>query len=731
MHHPCAFQPDFDLAKMPHKRRKLDHRVPKAEGRKQTQSELAVVPNEIRSLVCERCWTDFFEAPECWVFYDEDHEAGPINSQYHTRLPRASCRASRSHVAENAGTCNWCSLISWELSWLDERYPDWKECTDLSVLLKPSDCRGDPEMGRNTWKLLIRPHDQPLEELERQGIGAVLHACASSEDRAAKLVTIRPVQTEVDTDQAYKEIKTWLRACKLHPGCPTQRKVRFPTRVIDVGSRVNSVPKLYITKGAAGRYAALSYCWGGPQDGALTRDNLQRSLKAFDMESISQTIKEAIKVVRAVGLRYLWVDALCILQDSDDDKTREIANMDQVYSKALFTISAEMASSARDSFLSAREPQLATCKIPLRFADGTFGSMFLNGKPSRSGRLFQPLQNRAWAFQETLLAPRLLIYNSETLRWWCRCRELNLGASITPVVDPEYFILYTAKWFHAMCEGHSVNPPKASWEQVVTRYSGRELSDPNDRLLALGAIAKILFESRATLFQAERKEFKYVAGLWNHQLSNQLLWFTDFNRLALPEPLISCKLPRPPIYRAPSWSWASIDGPISFEDTGDWLQGATVVECSTTLKSNAAPFGAVRDGWLVIEGPMLRARYKPTPYTEQGDGIAEKFLVELIAEKETSLEHYSMDEFTSGTSSWDLKFDTDDEPLEADADFLMLKSHRETGWEGAWYVTHGLILRDLHNGNHVRVGIFHCGTGEEGGKNAEMRLPPVRRVKII
>jgi hypothetical protein len=115
--------------------------------------------------------------------------------------------------------------------------------------------------------------------------------------------------------------------------------VDLPTRLVEV-SPVDSPsrPRILSTSGKRGVYCALSYCWGTQQTGVLLRSKQQQYSQSIDVERLQQTLKDAIRTAKEIGIVYLWVDALCIIQDSEADKRREISRMDQIYRNALFTI---------------------------------------------------------------------------------------------------------------------------------------------------------------------------------------------------------------------------------------------------------------------------------------------------------------------------------------------------------------------------------------------------------
>jgi hypothetical protein len=306
----------------------------------------------------------------------------------------------------------------------------------------------------------------------------------------------------------------------------------LPTRVIRVCPQQNPAqPRIFSTKGATGKYTALSYCWGGPQLGCLTESNIAQFSTALDLDDLSQTIRDAIEVTRKVGVEYLWVDALCIIQDSDLDKAREISMMDQIYNNAFFTIAAGSGSAASQGFLGTRDPQPPAHRIPFRCPDGTFGSMFLRSaytEPIDSSYL----DERAWTFQEEFLSPRILAYDGRTVKWSCKAGTSYLGAAYGKRIGVPISL---TQWTSSRA---AADPDTATHEwisRLIGNYSKRKHSVPADRLAALSGIAKAL----APEFGCD-----YLAGVWLKDMPVQLLW----NSNCKPENT------RPAVYRAPSWS---------------------------------------------------------------------------------------------------------------------------------------------------------------------------------
>ena len=216
-----------------------------------------------------------------------------------------------------------------------------------------------------------------------------------------------------------------MRTCdENHSTCRAEKELLLPTRVLDISiSDRFPKPRLLISNGRSARYACLSYCWGsGTQPMALTRETLQSYTENVPLIDMPQSVQDAVTVCRKLGLRYIWIDSLCILQDSPEDKAHEIAQMGQIYSNADITISAASADDCRSGFLGKHygwwsEGDGPPIRLPYMCPDGAVGAIQLvrfGQAPSR-----EPLYLCAWPFREHLLSPRLLMYGAEQMFWKC------------------------------------------------------------------------------------------------------------------------------------------------------------------------------------------------------------------------------------------------------------------------------------------------------------------------
>jgi hypothetical protein len=162
-----------------------------------------------------------------------------------------------------------------------------------------------------------------------------------SSARRLKIPLLASVSPNPTVSDYARQATRWLQSCIEHHSqrCPPVHQ-ELPTRVIDVGSSAHSV-RLYETEaGERGKYAALSYCWGSSQTFTTTIATLKERIRGFLPESLPASIRDAILLARDMSIPYIWVDSLCIIQDSAADWEREAARMCTIYTNATITIAA-------------------------------------------------------------------------------------------------------------------------------------------------------------------------------------------------------------------------------------------------------------------------------------------------------------------------------------------------------------------------------------------------------
>lgn len=497
--------------------------------------------------------------------------------------------------------CHWCSLILTILS----GYPgEWEAMS--------SEDRLHIEFGLGGWENTSPPGNNMFQVLlytdARWLANEELFAYSKVDDRVITTVTAREVQSTVDSDAAYGQARRWLEECGTHDACPSRTGVLVPSRLIDVRpSREPTRCRLMNTSDGLehqGSYVALSYCWGPAQVGVTTSDNLNTRLAQLLESELSRTAQDAIRVTRKLGHRYLWIDAVCIVQDSEDDKTQELARMSEIYTHAAVTIVAASSASSADGFLKPRHTPTDALQIPFWAPDGQLGSahmgIFIESK-DRLGWRAEVLNTRAWTLQEQLLSPRLLIYASHTLQFQCNTRFVNLGDSLNcygPLDNGKLWLPHGED----LTDGRTMTGD--AWLDILRVYSRRRLTYPEDRLTALSAIAQH-FHGHAPIGS------QYLAGLWaGRSLPMTLLWQLDDDRVD------SAAAAYDPACMAPTWSWVSVRAPVRYRgdycpSKCEWHEGLDVTAACCTPVQASLPFGGSKDAWLRLTAQSRKGFVDP------------------------------------------------------------------------------------------------------------------------
>ena len=557
----------------------------------------------MQSLVCEACWTDVFDTEAIQKFWVQES----CDFRYTTTWAQI--------VQSAQSACNWCAFLESilpspnTLQWCK----NWTTTTDLLVILEKTELKENVSpQGLNHCQI-----DFCSEGLSRDWHDE-LELFVDDTDSAGT-ITARPLQSRVNSAEAFSQIAQWLQNCNKHKNCGgVSLYTNLPSKVIEVAP-VGSpgVPRLRSTTGLKGSYLALSYCWGGGQSYVLTTNNIEVLMRELEVKKLPQTILDAIEVTKTLGFKYLWVDALCIMQDSAEaaaqhDMNQELASMDQVYKNATMTIVAACVPSVTDGFLKDRPGSGQGCfDIPCRLGPKHFFAVHIQ-EHMLYDDYCEPINTRAWAFQEQLLSPRLLLYASHTLQWQCRTLTCNLGGSYhAPKVSAAPRL---PSMQNLLLDGpeqrqirHQVNPDVPHrilqhWLRAVMSYSSRKLSLSSDKLPALSAFAV----SYAPILGPE-----YFAGIWARSAVQQLCWRSEHSRYFFM---------RPTQYRAPSWSWAALDGHVfflSFPLAADAsvcvpYHRFKIVEWQTRPKAVNFPYGEVTAGKLTIETILRAATFNPS-----------------------------------------------------------------------------------------------------------------------
>ncbi|GAW16743.1 hypothetical protein ANO14919_061800 [Xylariales sp. No.14919] len=548
--------------------------------------------------------------------------------------------------------------------------------------------------------------DEDDEEHSQEVQGFRVYAPAN--DPSLKVLPIQPPGLDISSERAFEKARQWLKTCcNWHSACPSSRGTPLPTRVIDVSGDTIRLVDTRAEKLKHDKYVTLSYCWGGPQPVTTTKATLEQHLQALPAGEFPQTIKDAITVTRALKVKYIWIDALCIVQDDPADKAVEITRMTDIYSLSYVTISASTAPACRDGFLQTRKLEKTPIRLRAKFSRHKKGSVLLMIDPAGD----EPIHKRGWTMQEHLLAPRLLIFGSLYMEFRCLSGHEHDGGTIRPFDAQQHGIpmmesrvasvLYIARYGGVPDTRHKKALKRNTflyrtglmslalkitgeqdqrqgivieqWANIVEAYTERALGVLDDRLNAISGIAK-------KMHRAELGE--YLAGLFSYGLLAQLMWSRAEGQTPLPRPSYR--------YRAPSWSWASIDGQVIFRNRM-W----STVEVTASLREfNIQPASEIEKYTEYVSG-MLRI---------SGNAITLK----LVTDPATR-------ELVVPQSHSDLSLTLDAQEFQdvSSLDVYLLQILHDSG------LIRGLVLQDKNDGTFRRIG--YCELPKYGDETAKLR----------
>ncbi|KAI2603624.1 HET-domain-containing protein [Hypoxylon sp. NC1633] len=407
------------------------------------------------------------------------------------------------------------------------------------------------------------------------------------------------IPTTVRSPDISRAVSRWQREClEAHEDCVKHQLHReLPTRVLDLGDGVSPRIRLYESNGEKAQYAALSHCWGGVIPSVTTESNRAARTNDMDPNDLPQNFKDAIYVARALGIRYLWIDALCILQDSKADWFREAGKMSSVYTGATLVISALDAEASTAGFLK-----------PNRIPSATLNDKYAIQKvfPELNDYLQEcALVRRGWCMQERLLANPILHIGKEQMFWECRsefaCED---GKTYTGMSDGHAMAGFMRIRKHiGVSADQGVELEWDAWYQLLEEYTTRQFTVSTDKLPALAGAA--------TLFRSTRPAATYVAGLWKEDISRGLLWCAHYDHIpgrkvwGISSTDKISTLAKPPQKRGPSWSWAALDGQLDF-----WAlrtRGFVVEVLDVAMSSGenelteVSPYGSIKLRGLVAQ----------------------------------------------------------------------------------------------------------------------------------
>ena len=394
----------------------------------------------------------------------------------------------------------------------------------------------------------------------------------------------------VEKELEFGLCRWWLVNCRKYHGKTCRREVanlsEIGLRLIDINThRIVDAP-------ADAKYAALSYVWGDAKQLKLNHVNFERLTRvgglSDDHSDIPKTIRDAITVASKLKFNYLWVDALCIKQDDDADKLRQIAQMDKVYNCAALTI-VSTGPNADTEIPGLRSPSRTPNQVICKIGD----VQLINSLPTLSQALsISRWDHRGWTLQEKALSKRLLIFTESQVFWHCNsaiyAEDTNLELSSKDPRSLNQVVEHYEEYSTDLKRIYKPSPTDSAEDQYVSllrSYMTRDLTDQGDAVNAFTGVLNAL--------QSELGSHRW--GLPTHKFDGAMLWQLDGH------------FPERRREKFPSWSWAG------------WTGGADV-------QMNASGLDTVsRILWWKIDDTGVWVKLNPDRTIEPESGYTNEF----------------------------------------------------------------------------------------------------------
>lgn len=450
-------------------------------------------------------------------------------------------------------------------------------------------------------------------------------------------------------------MEDWIKACSdQHKNCrpPNEDSHFLPSRLLYVGDLIHPCLRLVETARRPGaarlpshtEYIALSHCWGGAIACRLLTTNYASYINDIDKRTLPANFQDAISLTRNLGLVFIWIDSLCIIQDSPSDWAHESPMMGKVFASASCVVAATASANSAGGCFRTRDPKSTDANSRLLMSSSQLRCYVTSSNPSVRS-LFHtrvdpaPLTKRAWAFQERLLSRRMVHFCEDAVLFECNTIQASEFNRAGIRYEKEHYTVRYGKvvpWIetkllqlsgigggdHELDDGTRARRGIRGaldvlqalgrttehtfteriefckrWFDIVSAYSEGALTRPTDKLVALAGVAELVQDQTGA---------PYVAGLWETEtLALQLLW------------AVRVPLQKQPLYCAPSWAWPSVSGriellPLVGVDTSvinhksiDFGAKVEEVHAFYEGKPVSVARSLVDDGNLLISGPAI------------------------------------------------------------------------------------------------------------------------------
>ncbi|KAJ8114074.1 hypothetical protein OPT61_g3953 [Boeremia exigua] len=602
--------------------------------------------------------------------------SGPVGGIQDTALHLVD--ASLPDLRASAAGCRACGLLLQGILLHHDRFKQVKESniriTAETFKLAPEQTSQDHLSVEVRWKEDGHQEDDEHEHAGWPNLKLEYFTDGDGQSSFSAIGRGRQIVSQPLQDAGLTTVRDLLKNClSNHSKCRRPKSNTLPKRVLDVLRHDSKDVYLYEavssnekSESECGDYVALSHVWGVAKGlPRTTTETIQSYKEGIPWTAMPIALQEAIVLTRALGIRWLWVDALCLVHDDAASKIDESMTMDQIFGNAFLTIAA---TSAADSSSYPLFPtQVQPFKIQATDNKGSAFKIYVREQPnhysfkapfdesahmndwelpfnmSDDANRDTPLLKRAWAFTERLLSPRILHFTKSEMIFECRegyqCEcgridDVRFDSRATDSIKQDFArVIYEANRrpsfdgsVHDQMNGvESVTSQLASttlttgaeiisqkreealqlWSYIITEFTARTITYASDRLLAIANIADQLSPALHS---------GYVAGQWTFSTLG-LLWYPNDSTM--------CRRSKPlPDHNIPSWSWASVEGSSIFFDTASAMDLA----CRVSFASSEGDIAS----WSPLSGNTIElSAAMATEVTFNATGTTESPLYHL------------------------------------------------------------------------------------------------------
>lgn len=375
-------------------------------------------------------------------------------------------------------------------------------------------------------------------------------------------------------DSRLKAVSEWISECDCHHTRCIEKPTVRPRRLLDL-SGVESSRMVRLIESPTSveidvRYSTLSHCWGPPTSEPplkTTSANLNNHCIGIPVEILNLNFRDAVYISAKLGLRYLWIDSLCIIQDDHEDWEMEAAKMADIYRQSYINLAASAAHDAHGGIIDLSSLHISgrittnvvrhNLSSPAAVSSaGEFYEEFMIRpttlqEESRKllSRSSSPYFARGWVLQEVALAPRTVYFTTDQMMWQCRhLFESEDGTwSLSGGIPALSYAYSKGDIFDFTIKQKAFS----IWQVWLKSYVTRELSFPSDVSAAVAGL--INYYQSATGHTP-------MLGLWKETLYADLQWSISGGHFQ----------DAPPRNNFPSWSWLCLlpcgKPGVSFDD---------------------------------------------------------------------------------------------------------------------------------------------------------------------